>query len=274
MLIPKASHLVERVAETAAAVRRPGRFGGAAFAAADTERSDMRSSAPRPRRPVAKPQPARWSAALSLLRRAGRQMAARRQAGSEPPRRRAAASASEPNRAGRLRHVGTAPPPRPPAGRSVELDAAAFGSRRPPASDTRPGPRTACRGPRDTVVQGPSSIDAVSLERAGMVDWSRTRTRISEEFRLVQRQIIRSAFGPGVGTGVFQPAARHQRAPWRGQELHVHQPGRQYRPPGRPSRAAGRCRLRSATSSATTSVWHRRVGCWTWRPIPSSTRRR
>jgi protein-tyrosine kinase len=41
----------------------------------------------------------------------------------------------------------------------------------------------------------------VSLERAGMVDWSRTRTRISEEFRLVQRQIIRSAFGPGAEPG-------------------------------------------------------------------------
>lgn len=34
-----------------------------------------------------------------------------------------------------------------------------------------------------------------------MVDWSRTRTRISEEFRLVQRQILRSAFGPGAEPG-------------------------------------------------------------------------
>jgi protein-tyrosine kinase len=51
------------------------------------------------------------------------------------------------------------------------------------------------------VLQGPSSIDAISLERAGMMDWSRTRTRISEEFRLVQRQIIRSAFGPGAEPG-------------------------------------------------------------------------
>jgi protein-tyrosine kinase len=46
-----------------------------------------------------------------------------------------------------------------------------------------------------------TSIDAVSLERAGMVDWSRTRSRISEEFRLVQRQILRSAFGPGAEPG-------------------------------------------------------------------------
>ena len=34
-----------------------------------------------------------------------------------------------------------------------------------------------------------------------MMDWSRTRTRISEEFRLVQRQIIRSAFGPSAEPG-------------------------------------------------------------------------
>lgn len=55
--------------------------------------------------------------------------------------------------------------------------------------------------PAAGMLQGPVSIDAVSLERAGMVDWSRTRTRISEEFRLVQRQILRSAFGPGAEPG-------------------------------------------------------------------------
>jgi protein-tyrosine kinase len=55
--------------------------------------------------------------------------------------------------------------------------------------------------PAASLLQGPVSVDAVSLERAGMVDWSRTRTRISEEFRLVQRQILRSAFGPGAEPG-------------------------------------------------------------------------
>jgi len=58
----------------------------------------------------------------------------------------------------------------------------------------------------ETVLQGAAqraidTVDAVALERAGMVDWSRTRTRISEEFRLVQRQILRSAFGPGAEPG-------------------------------------------------------------------------
>ncbi len=47
----------------------------------------------------------------------------------------------------------------------------------------------------------PPTIDAVALERGGMIDWSRTRSRISEEFRLVQRQILRSAFGPGAEPG-------------------------------------------------------------------------
>jgi receptor protein-tyrosine kinase len=55
--------------------------------------------------------------------------------------------------------------------------------------------------PTATSLQGSASIDAPALERAGIIDWSRTRTRISEEFRLVQRQIIRSAFGPGAEPG-------------------------------------------------------------------------
>lgn len=62
-------------------------------------------------------------------------------------------------------------------------------------------------GPRDVAAQrqseppgqlppGRQYVDAVALERAGMVDWSRTRSRVSEEFRLVQRQILRNAFSP------------------------------------------------------------------------------
>jgi receptor protein-tyrosine kinase len=45
------------------------------------------------------------------------------------------------------------------------------------------------------------SIDASALKRGGMIDWSRTRSRISEEFRLVQRQILLAAFGPGAEPG-------------------------------------------------------------------------
>jgi protein-tyrosine kinase len=74
----------------------------------------------------------------------------------------------------------------------------------PPARETVPAaPRTApgAENERPDLVQGPPQIDAVALERGGMVDWSRTRSRISEEFRLVQRQILRAAFGPGAEPG-------------------------------------------------------------------------
>lgn len=39
-----------------------------------------------------------------------------------------------------------------------------------------------------------SFVDMTSLFRAGMIDWNRVRSRVSEEFRLVQRQIVRTAF--------------------------------------------------------------------------------
>jgi len=66
----------------------------------------------------------------------------------------------------------------------------------PPLRDPVPAVDALDGDPRPSL-----TVDAVSLERAGMVDWSRTRTRISEEFRLVQRQILRSAFGPGAEPG-------------------------------------------------------------------------
>lgn len=45
-------------------------------------------------------------------------------------------------------------------------------------------------------------VDLVALERAGMIDWSRTRSRISEEFRLIQRQLLTTAFrGPDAKPG-------------------------------------------------------------------------
>jgi len=48
----------------------------------------------------------------------------------------------------------------------------------------------------------PPIVDATGLKRCGMVDWSRDRSRISEEFRLVQRQILHTAFGPGAQPGI------------------------------------------------------------------------
>ena len=45
-------------------------------------------------------------------------------------------------------------------------------------------------------------IDMAALQRAGMFDWSHGRSRISEEFRLAQRQLLRAAFAPTAEAGV------------------------------------------------------------------------
>ena len=92
--------------------------------------------------------------------------------------------------------IGQAQAPRLNATYAANADRAAAIS----ASDV-PGGRSTVSDPASELLKGPASVDAISLERAGMVDWSRTRTRISEEFRLVQRQIIRTAFGPGAEPG-------------------------------------------------------------------------
>jgi protein-tyrosine kinase len=42
------------------------------------------------------------------------------------------------------------------------------------------------------------SIDMAALERAGMIDWEQARSRISEEFRIVQRQVLRNSISPDV----------------------------------------------------------------------------
>ncbi len=41
-------------------------------------------------------------------------------------------------------------------------------------------------------------IDLSALERAGMIDWNQARSRISEEFRIVQRQVLRNASAPEI----------------------------------------------------------------------------
>jgi protein-tyrosine kinase len=46
------------------------------------------------------------------------------------------------------------------------------------------------------------SIDLATLERAGLFDWTRGRSRISEEFRLAQRQLLRAAFAPTAEAGI------------------------------------------------------------------------
>lgn len=89
------------------------------------------------------------------------------------------------------------PPPRVDDTGSVRPDAI-LRTRPVIASDSEP---SRLHGSVGDVALTPQTIDAIALERGGMVDWSRTRSRISEEFRLVQRQILRAAFGPGAEPG-------------------------------------------------------------------------
>ncbi|HEX4259559.1 MAG TPA: hypothetical protein VHY76_00510 [Acetobacteraceae bacterium] len=62
-----------------------------------------------------------------------------------------------------------------------------------PSGLVPPGPVPPERTPR------PPPIEAVTLERAGLVSWSSTRSRVSEEIRLLQSQLLRSAFAPADG---------------------------------------------------------------------------
>jgi len=163
MLIPKTSHLVERVAER---LLRSGNLEGSAAQLMDPGQAASPAAAPPP--PIT-------------------------------PSPEAATPADSPNTVspalGVMPMSGTATSPTPT-------------SPTPPSPPPLAAPSLITRGataPLDGVsadqLMIPTSVDAVALERGGMVDWSRTRSRISEEFRLVQRQIIRSAFGPGAEPG-------------------------------------------------------------------------
>jgi len=219
MLIPKASHLVERVAErllrsgalddsAAQLLSQPGTepagdAGADGVGGAHAEQS-RRSSlfAPSPNLAAARGE-MQAAAVVGLADAPDHE-----EDPPEPPANLGSAEAA---------NVGLAPPPAPATG-PVLPSPAILGQVRPlgsvaghtalldrPADFSTSDPGAPARGlavdPAAGLLQGPQSVDAVSLERAGMVDWSRTRTRISEEFRLVQRQIIRSAFGPGAEPG-------------------------------------------------------------------------
>jgi protein-tyrosine kinase len=90
----------------------------------------------------------------------------------------------------RLLHAEAMPDPEARLLVTSEPDATIASAQPAPSSD-----------PASALRQASPSIGTTALESAGMIDWSRTRTRISEEFRLIQRQIIRTAFGPGAEPG-------------------------------------------------------------------------
>jgi protein-tyrosine kinase len=190
MLIPKPSHLVERVAErllrsgglddATAQLMRPSEGNGAVTAAGSgATATAARAPAPlRQRSSLFAPPPADIFVPSPA---AGTELAA-------DALRSGAPALSSPA------ILGQAPIPRQTPGQAAVLDRPAdFAPSLPPRG------RTADLAAG--LPQAPISVDAVSLERAGMVDWSRTRTRISEEFRLVQRQILRTAFGSGAEPG-------------------------------------------------------------------------
>jgi protein-tyrosine kinase len=224
MLIPKASHLVERVAER---LLRSGALDTSAAQllgqkAADSSTADLSSDplagaipaatatapaagnplsdrsslfAPLPglNPPAEGVAPAPAQAASSIVQSPALQSPALQSPAfpSPPLPAQPSADAASLGQGGRPSQPAASIPAAPAAGHPADFAAPGFGApARGPAVD-----------PAASLLQGRSSVDAVSLERAGMVDWSRTRTRISEEFRLVQRQIIRSAFGPGAEPG-------------------------------------------------------------------------
>ncbi|MEA2772935.1 MAG: protein-tyrosine kinase [Acetobacteraceae bacterium] len=231
MLIPKASHLVERVAErllrsgaldesAAQLLRQPGGESAADGPSSDQATAEaasngaatvtlspvagpaQRSSLFAPPPSLARPVPpvlrnglvasplVAPSAGASPSGKEPPDVIALPQAGDDPGPD--ASPLASPAILGQQRDFG------PMTGQAAVLDRPADV---PPAAQPPFGQRGGLADPAAGLLQGPASIDAVSLERAGMVDWSRTRTRISEEFRLVQRQIIRSAFGPGAEPG-------------------------------------------------------------------------
>ena len=209
MLIPKASHLVERVAErllrsgalddSAAQLLQPGSAPVPAGASADPDPAEpTQRSSPSAALPAEQPYVSPPVLASVVALEADRASAS-------------SLTVPAPVLPSVVPHVIHAP--RPASGQvagqddtqamadhPAETAAEATASERPSVAPT-PSPYGGTVGLASAPVPAQDSVDAVSLERAGMIDWSRTRSRISEEFRLVQRQILRSAFGAGAEPG-------------------------------------------------------------------------
>ena len=65
------------------------------------------------------------------------------------------------------------------------------------ASDLEVPPETAIVSGRDNRTPD-KTIDLTTLERAGIIDWGQARSRISEEFRIIQRQVLRNTTLPEI----------------------------------------------------------------------------
>ncbi|HQT78187.1 MAG: hypothetical protein B7Z80_08560 [Rhodospirillales bacterium 20-64-7] len=200
MLIPKASHLVERVTER---LLRSGALDESASQLLQQSAAAGPGAEPEPApAPAGTPEPAASSlfAPPPVAAQSATQPAALPDNGEEP-----AWAASAPTGSpgpGSLPRTAAGILHQPRAADPVDAQAGVLDYPGSPAAPA--APMIGLGAPDDRaggLLQSQMTVDAVSLERAGMVDWSRTRSRISEEFRLVQRQIIRSAFGPGAEPG-------------------------------------------------------------------------
>ena len=82
--------------------------------------------------------------------------------------------------------------------------AAATGAAPAPPPDEPPPPPPPREPPRDPLGDfGPPGlagnvrmIDMAALQNAGMIDWTHTRNRITEEFRIIRSQVLRASFAP------------------------------------------------------------------------------
>lgn len=71
-----------------------------------------------------------------------------------------------------------------------------------PTRDTNGGTRPVLLATPRPLQRTRPAIDQAVLERAGVIEWSKGRSRASEEFRIIQSQILRAAFAEGPdGTG-------------------------------------------------------------------------
>lgn len=68
---------------------------------------------------------------------------------------------------------------------------------RTPSRDTSAGSRPVLLAAPSPLERTRPAIDQAVLERAGMIEWSKGRSRASEEFRIIQSQILRVAFEEG-----------------------------------------------------------------------------
>ncbi len=101
----------------------------------------------------------------------------------------------EPNRA-----PPPPPPPHPVSGRGIPTSPISLSSADLLTPDRPSREINEADRPRE-VVDRPV-VDMAALERAGLFDWTHGRTRISEEFRLAQRQLLRAAFAPTAEAGL------------------------------------------------------------------------